>query len=66
MLDFARLGARGEEIQFRECDLVGVARDTAETYRPHLENNGFKLDCRLGGRAAARSAATAMRWRRSS
>jgi signal transduction histidine kinase len=48
VLDFARFERGEKKYNFQDCDLVGVARETAESYRPHLENNGFTLDCRLG------------------
>lgn len=48
VLDFARLERGEKKYNFQDCDLVSVARETAESYRPHLENNGFTLDCRLG------------------
>jgi len=47
VLDFSRLERGEKKYNFRDCDLVSVARDTAETYRPHLENNGFKFECSL-------------------
>jgi len=47
VLDFSRLERGEKKYNFRDCDLVSVARDTAETYRPHLENNGFKFDCSI-------------------
>src|SRR6266545_5085644 len=47
VLDFARL-ERGEmKYQFEPCDLAGLARDTVESYRPHLETSGFTLNCQL-------------------
>src|SRR5262249_2922208 len=30
---------------FQKCDLVALVRETAETYRPHLEANGFQFNC---------------------
>lgn len=48
VLDFARFERGEKKYNFQDCDLVGVVRDTAESYRPHLENNGFTLACRLG------------------
>ncbi|MBI3850282.1 MAG: HAMP domain-containing histidine kinase [Verrucomicrobia bacterium] len=48
VLDFARLERGEKKYNFRDCDLVEVARETAESYRPHLENNGFTLERRLG------------------
>jgi signal transduction histidine kinase len=47
VLDFSRLERGEKKYNFRDCDLVSVARDTAETYRPHLENSGFTFDCSL-------------------
>jgi signal transduction histidine kinase len=47
VLDFSRLERGEKKYDFRECDLVQRARDTAESYRPHLEHNGLKLDCDL-------------------
>ncbi len=45
VLDFSRLERGEKKYNFQECDLVKVARETAESYRPHLENNRFKFDC---------------------
>src|SRR5262249_32032431 len=36
-----------KKYNFQECELVGLVRETAETYRPHLEANGFRFDCEL-------------------
>ena len=47
VLDFARFERGEKKYNFQECDLTAIVRDTAETYRPHLENNGFNLDCQL-------------------
>lgn len=47
VLDFARLERGEKKYDFKNCDLVTVVRDTAESYRPHLENNGFTLDSHL-------------------
>src|SRR5205823_13604948 len=39
---------RGEKkYHFASCDLLGVVRETLESYRPHLEAGGFKLECDL-------------------
>jgi len=48
VLDFARFERGEKKYNFQECDLVSVVRETAESYRPHLENHGFTLACRLG------------------
>jgi signal transduction histidine kinase len=52
VLDFARL-ERGEmKYQFELCDLAGLARDTIESYRPHLETNGFTLKLQMPAQPA--------------
>ncbi len=44
VLDFARQ-ERGEKNYNRQpCDLKELVRETVETYRPHLEANGFSLE----------------------
>jgi signal transduction histidine kinase len=49
VLDFARI-ERGEKSYKRErCNVVELVRETAETYRPHLEAEGFHFDCALPG-----------------
>ena len=45
VLDFARMESGEKKYQFQPCHLVEVVRSTAETFRPHLEANGFKFDC---------------------
>jgi signal transduction histidine kinase len=45
VLDFARLERGEKKYNFHDCDLVAVVQDTAESYRPHLENQGFTLRC---------------------
>jgi len=47
VLDFSRIERGEKKYTFAKCDLVGVVRETVETYRPHLEANGFKLECDL-------------------
>jgi signal transduction histidine kinase len=47
VLDFARIERGEKKYHFQKCDLVSVMRETAETYRPHLEANGFRFDCEL-------------------
>lgn len=47
VLDFARIERGEKKYHFQECDLVSVMRETAETYRPHLEANGFRFECEL-------------------
>ncbi len=47
VLDFSRMERGEKKYHFERCDLKELARETAETYRPHLETNGFKFECRL-------------------
>lgn len=47
VLDFARIERGEKKYHFQTCDLNNLLRDTAETYRPHLEANGFQFDCKL-------------------
>ena len=47
VLDFARLERGEKKYNFQRCDVVSLARETAETYRPHLEAQGFQFDCQL-------------------
>ncbi len=37
----------------QRCELVALINETVETYRPHLESNGFKLSCEWIGPASA-------------
>ncbi len=47
VLDFSRMESGEKKYNFQPCDVVEIARATAETFRPHLEANGFRLDCEL-------------------
>lgn len=47
VLDFSRLERGEKKYNLRDCDFVDIVRETVETYRPHLENNGFALACSL-------------------
>jgi len=47
VLDFARLERGEKKYNFQPCDLNGVVRAAARTFRPHLEEAGFKFDCVL-------------------
>src|SRR5207249_1184062 len=51
VLDFSRLERGEKKYHFQPCDLAALARETAETYRPHLEANGFKMDCNIPANA---------------
>ena len=47
VLDFSRMERGEKKYNFQSCDLAEVVRTTVETFRPHLEAHGFKLDCEL-------------------
>jgi signal transduction histidine kinase len=47
VLDFARLERGEKKYIFQHCDIAEVVHDTVETLRPHLEQNGFTLECAL-------------------
>jgi len=47
VLDFSRMERGEKKYNFQPCDLTEIVRATVETFRPHLEANGFKLDCEL-------------------
>lgn len=44
VLDFSRLERGEKKYAFARCDLGAVLTETVETYRPHLEQAGFKLE----------------------
>jgi signal transduction histidine kinase len=43
VLDFARLERGEKKYDFAPCDFAALARETVESYRPHLEAAGFTL-----------------------
>ena len=45
VLDFSRMERGEKKYNIQDTDLGNIVRETVETYRPHLENNGFQLDC---------------------
>jgi signal transduction histidine kinase len=47
VLDFARIDRGEKKYNIQKCDLVSVVRETADTYRPHLEASGFHFTCEL-------------------
>jgi len=47
VLDFARIDRGEKKYNRQRCDLAELVRETAETYRPHLEANGFQFTCEL-------------------
>jgi signal transduction histidine kinase len=44
VLDFSQMERGEKKYQMRPFDLGGLARETVETYRPHLESLGFKIE----------------------
>ena len=44
VLDFSRLERGEKKYAFTRCDLGAVVTETVETFRPHLEQAGFKLE----------------------
>jgi signal transduction histidine kinase len=51
VLDFARMERGEKKYQFQPLDLAALARETCDTYRPHLEANGFALRCEIPAQA---------------
>jgi len=47
VLDFSRMERGEKKYNFQPCDATEVARNAAETFRPHLESSGFKFDSSL-------------------
>jgi signal transduction histidine kinase len=47
VLDFARIERGEQKFKFQACDLAEVVRETADSYRPNLEANGFQFQCEL-------------------
>jgi signal transduction histidine kinase len=47
VLDFTRLDRGEMRYHFEKHDLANAVRETAETYRPHLESTGFQFECSL-------------------
>jgi len=47
VLDFARIERGEKKYHMQRCDLAEVVRETADSYRPHLEANGFRFECEL-------------------
>jgi len=44
VLDFSHMDRGEKKYNFQSCDLVALARETAESYQPHLEAGGFKFE----------------------
>jgi signal transduction histidine kinase len=51
VLDFARLERGEKKYQFAPFDLAALVRETLESYRPHLESQGFALRSHLRSRS---------------
>ena len=47
VLDFSRMERGEKKYNIQKCDLVALAREITETYRPHLESSGFDFTCKL-------------------
>ena len=47
VLDFARIDRGEKKYNMSECDLSVVVREVVDSYRPHLESNGFRVDAKL-------------------
>lgn len=43
VLDFSRMERGEKKYNFQPCDLAEIVRSAAETFRPHLEANGFRF-----------------------
>ena len=47
VLDFSRMERGEKKYNFQPCDLATVVRGIEQTFRPHLEDGGFKFICEL-------------------
>jgi signal transduction histidine kinase len=47
VLDFSRMERGEKKYSFQPCDLSDIVRATAETFRPHLDEAGFKFACEV-------------------
>ena len=47
VLDFARMERAEKKYEPRLFDLNALVREVVDMYRPHLESNGFQVECRL-------------------
>jgi len=50
VLDFARMERGEKKYNFQIGDIVAIACETAESYRPHLEADGYHFECQLPDR----------------
>lgn len=47
VLDFSRMERGEKKYDICDADLANIVHETVETYRPHLENSGFQMECAL-------------------
>ena len=47
VLDFSRMERGEKKYNVRDADLLNIVKETIDTYRPHLENCGFEMECAL-------------------
>src|SRR4029434_4246191 len=47
ILDFSRIEAGRKEYEFRETDIAELVRNTLDSYRYQIEQQGFELDERI-------------------
>jgi len=47
VLDFSRLERGEKKYTLQQCDMSVIARETAESYRPHLETNRFRFEIEI-------------------
>ena len=55
VLDFSRMERGEKKYNFQPCDLAGVVRAAAQTFRPHLEAERIQIRLRAAGRADSRA-----------
>jgi signal transduction histidine kinase len=49
ILDFSRIESGKKEYSFRETDVADLVRDTLESYRFEIEQNGFQFEQKIDG-----------------
>jgi signal transduction histidine kinase len=47
ILDFARMEKGEKKYRFELCDIGNITRDAVESYRPQLEEHGFKVEMQI-------------------
>jgi signal transduction histidine kinase len=53
VLDFSRMERGEKKYDFQACNLAEIVQATADTFRPHLEANGFRFECGLPAEAVS-------------